>query len=40
MIYWIPIWFSDEMKDWQKGVHSFVAFFSILNFLLKVSSAP
>jgi len=36
MVYWIPVWFSDEMKDWQKGVHSFVAFFSIINFLLKV----
>ena len=36
-MYWIPVWFSDEMKDWQKGVHSFVAFLSIINFLLKVS---
>jgi hypothetical protein len=39
MFYWIPVWFSDEMKDWQKGVHSFVAFFSIVNFLLKVRLA-
>lgn len=36
IFYWVPVWFSDEMKDWQKGVHSFVAFFSIINFFLKV----
>ena len=39
MVYWIPVWFSDEMKDWQKGVHSFVAFFSVINFLLKVTQS-
>ncbi len=36
MFYWIPYWNSSEMKDWQKGVHSFVIFFSAVNFLMKV----
>ena len=36
MVYWIPHWTSDEMKDWQKGLHTFVIFFSVVNFLLKM----
>jgi hypothetical protein len=36
MVYWIPHWNSDEMKDWQKGLHNAVIFFSVVNFLLKI----
>ena len=36
MLYYWPLWNSDEMKDWMKGVHTFVLFFSLLNFVLKV----
>ena len=37
MIYWVPHWNSDEMKDWQKGLHNFVIFFSLVNFLMKMA---
>ena len=37
MVYWIPHWNSDEMKDWQKGLHNFVIFFSVINFLMKIA---
>ena len=37
MVYWIPHWNSDEMKDWQKGLHSFVIFCSVINFLMKMA---
>ena len=36
MVYWIPHWNSDEMKDWQKGLHNSVIFFTIVNFLMKI----
>jgi len=38
MVYWFPYWNSDEMKDWQKGVHNVVMFFAAVNFLMKVSA--
>ena len=37
MVYWIPHWNSDEMKDWQKGLHNFVILFSVINFLMKLA---
>ena len=37
MIYWIPHWGSDELKDQQKGLHNFVIFVSIINFILKLA---
>ncbi len=37
MFYWIPHWGSDEMKDWQRGLHNFVIFFSFINFLMKLA---
>ena len=37
MVYWIPLWNSDEMKDWQKGLHNFVILFSVINFLMKMA---
>ena len=37
MVYWIPHWNSDEMKDWQKGLHNFVILFSVVNFLMKLA---
>ncbi len=37
MFYWIPHWNSDEMKDWQKGLHNAVIFFSVVNFLMKMA---
>jgi hypothetical protein len=37
MVYWIPHWMSDDMKDWQKGLHTFVIFCSVVNFLLKMA---
>ncbi len=37
MFYWIPHWGSDEMKDWQRGLHNFVIFFSFVNFLMKLA---
>jgi hypothetical protein len=37
MFYWIPHWNSDEMKDWQKGLHNFVILFSVVNFLMKMA---
>ena len=37
MVYWIPHWNSDEMKDWQKGLHNFVIFISVINFLMKIA---
>ena len=37
MFYWIPHWSSDEMKDWQRGLHNFVIFFSFVNFLMKLA---
>jgi uncharacterized membrane protein len=37
MIYWIPVWNSEEMKDWQKGLHNFVIFFTVINFLMKMA---
>ena len=37
MVYWVPHWNSDEMKDWQKGLHNFVIFFSVINFLMKMA---
>ena len=37
MFYWIPHWNSDEMKDWQKGLHNFVILFTVVNFLLKLA---
>ena len=36
MIYWIPHWNSDEMKDWQKGLHNVVILCSLVNFLMKL----
>ena len=37
MIYWIPHWNSEEMQNWQKGLHTFVIFFSVINFLMKMA---
>ncbi len=37
MVYWIPHWNSDEMKDWQKGLHNMVIFCSVINFLMKLA---
>ena len=37
MIYWIPHWNSDEIKDLQKGLHAFVVFISLINFLMKMA---
>ena len=37
MMYWIPHWNSDEMKDWQKTLHNLVTLFSIVNFLMKLA---
>ena len=37
MVYWIPHWNSDEMKDWQKGLHNFVILCSLINFLMKLA---
>ena len=37
MVYWIPHWNSDEMKDWQKGLHTAVILFTIINFLMKMA---
>ena len=36
MVYWIPHWNSDEMKDWQKGLHNAVILFSVINFVMKL----
>jgi uncharacterized membrane protein len=37
MFYWIPHWSSDEMKDWQRGLHNFVIFISFVNFIMKLA---
>ena len=37
LIYWVPHWTSNEMKDWQKGVHMFVITCSVINFLMKIA---
>ena len=37
MIYWIPHWMSDDMNEWQKGLHTFVIFVSVINFLMKIA---
>ena len=36
MIYWVPHWNSDEIKDLQKGLHNFVICMSMINFLMKM----
>jgi len=37
MFYWIPHWNSDEIKDLQGGLHTFVVFISMVNFLMKLA---
>ena len=37
MLYWVPHWNSDEVKDLQHGLHSFVILISFINFLLKLT---
>ncbi len=37
MVYTIPHWNSEEMKDWQKGLHNFVILCSVVNFLMKLA---
>jgi hypothetical protein len=37
MFFWIPHWSSDEMKDWQRGLHNFVIFISFVNFIMKLA---
>lgn len=37
MMYWIPHWNSDELKDLQGGLHSFVILISLVNFLMKMA---
>ena len=37
MIYWIPHWNSDELKNIQGGLHTFVIFVSVVNFLMKMA---
>ena len=38
LIYWGPFWRSDVMRDWERGIHNFVIFMSIIGFLYKVSA--
>lgn len=37
LVYWGPFWNSEEMKDWERGVHSWTLFWSSVGFLFKVS---
>ena len=37
MFYWIPHWISDDLKDLNKGLHQFVIFCSLVNFLMKLA---
>jgi len=37
LFYWVPHWLSDEMKNWQRGLHLFVIFVSTVNFLMKLA---
>ena len=37
MFYWIPHWSSDDLKDLNKGLHQFVIFCSLVNFLMKLA---
>jgi len=37
MLYWVPHWLSDEMKDWQRGLHNFVILCTFINFLMKLA---
>lgn len=37
MMYWVPHWNSDEIKDLQKGLHNFVIFISLINFFMKLA---
>jgi hypothetical protein len=40
LIYWGPFWDSEEMKDWEKGVHSWTIFWSSIGFIFKVKFPP
>ena len=37
MIYWVPHWLSDDLKEVQKGLHVAVILFSLINFLMKLA---
>jgi len=37
MLYWVPHWNADEVKDLQRGLHNFVILISLVNFLLKLA---
>ena len=37
LVYWGPFWNSEEMKDWEKGVHSWTLFWSTIGFLFKLA---
>ena len=39
LVYWGPFWNSDDMKDWERGVHSWTLFWSSVGFLFKVRFA-
>ena len=37
MIYYVPHWLSDDLKDLQRGLHIAVILFSLINFLMKLA---
>jgi hypothetical protein len=37
MLYWVPHWNSDEIRDLQKGLHTVVVLISLVNFLMKLA---
>jgi hypothetical protein len=37
LFYWVPHWQSEEMKNWQRGLHNFVIFASLINWVMKLA---
>lgn len=36
VFYWAPIWRSEELGDFEKGIHGLVIFTSMIGFIVKV----